>query len=436
MISGGSAATLRSAIMMVVIFLAMMLGRPAIAMRNVALAALVILALFPESLLDAGFQMSFAAVAALVAAYEAFRAFTDRRGLVPRLMMRPVLFLGGILFSTVIAGLAVTPLSVYHFHAMQHYAPLANLAAVPICNLVVMPAALATLVAMPFGLEAAPLWIMGWGVDAMGAVARYVAALPGAVTQFAEVSNVAFAMVLAGGLWLVLWQKRWRLAGLPLIVAGLALTPNGDRPDLIVGREGTLVAVRDQSGRLAAHAERPSTFELSRWLQHDGDDRDPKAVRRSKAFDCDALGCTSLVGPDMLAISRHPASIADDCDRARILVVNGARPNGCEAPLFVLDRESLRKSGTVALHRLPDGTYDSRTVAASRGLRPWSAPPPDRRAPRERDPGAAKPDPPRDHSPFPNAGGGAGRYAVQNGLREAIDSSEELRPEIEDDDAP
>jgi competence protein ComEC len=284
-------------------------------------------------------------------------------------------------------------------------------------------------------LEAAPLWIMGWGVDAMGAVAHYVAALPGAVTQFAEVSDVAFALVLAGGLWLVLWQKRWRLAGLPLIVAGLALTPNGDRPDLIVGREGTLVAVRDRSGRLAAHAERPSTFELARWLQHDGDDRDPKEVRRSKAFDCDALGCTSLVGPDMLAVSQHPASIADDCDRAKILVISGARPNGCEAPLFVLDRESLRKSGTVAFHRMADGTYVSRSVAAARGVRPWSVPAPDRRAPRERYPGAAKPGPSRDQLPVTSAGG-VGRYAAQNGLLDAISSSEELRPEIEDDEAP
>ncbi len=155
-ISGGSAATLRSAIMMVVMFLAIMLGRPAIAMRNVAIAALLILIVYPESLLDVGFQMSFAAVAALVAAYEAIRGHFDRSGITPGPVMRAGLFLGGILFSTLIAGFAVTPLSVYHFHAMQHYAPLANLIAVPVCNLLVMPAALATLVALPFGLEAAP----------------------------------------------------------------------------------------------------------------------------------------------------------------------------------------------------------------------------------------------------------------------------------------
>jgi competence protein ComEC len=253
-ISGGSAATLRSAIMMVVMFLAIMLGRPAIAMRNVAIAALLILIVYPESLLDVGFQMSFAAVAALVAAYEAIRGHFDRSGMTPGPVMRAGLFLGGILFSTLIAGFAVTPLSVYHFHAMQHYAPLANLIAVPVCNLLVMPAALATLVALPFGLEAAPLWLMGMGIDMMGWTARFVAALPGAVTHVAQVPDLAFASALMGGLWLVLWQKRWRLAGIPLILAGLAIAPSVERPDVLIGREGALVAVRDQDGRLAAHA--------------------------------------------------------------------------------------------------------------------------------------------------------------------------------------
>jgi competence protein ComEC len=433
-ISGGSAATLRSAIMMVVIFLAVMLGRPAIAMRNVAIAALVILALFPESLLDAGFQMSFAAVSALVAAYEAARRLMARRNLAPGSIMRAVLFLGGILFSTVIAGLAVTPLSIYHFHAMQHYAPLANLAAVPICNLVVMPAALATLVALPFGLEAAPLWIMGWGLDAMGMVARYVAGLPGAVTRIPQVPDMAFALILAGGLWLVLWQQRWRLAGIPLIVACFAASPNAERPDLIVGREGALVAVRDSSGKLAAHSDRPSTFELARWLEHDGDGRDPKAVRKTAAFRCDPLGCSTITGGVPLAVSRHPASIADDCDRAKILIVNGARPRACDAPILILDRADLKMSGTVALHRLPNGTYEKRSVADARGERPWSS---SHDRAESRSPLASAP--PRMEekpSPRPSASTSDGNRSAAPttaSMTEALADPDELRPDVDED---
>ena len=425
-ISGGSAATLRAAIMMVVFFLAVILGRPAIAMRNVAIAALIILAIAPNNLLDVGFQMSFAAVAALVASYEAIRGRMDRNGVTPGPVMRGALFLGGILFSTLIAGLAVTPLSVYHFHAMQHYAPLANLIAVPVCNLVVMPAALATLVALPFGLEAAPLWIMGHGIDAMGWVAREVAALPGAVTHIPEIPTLAFALALAGGLWLVLWQRRWRLAGIPLIAAGLAWAPAAAKPDILIGREGAILAVRDAQGRLAAHAERPSTFELKRWLERDGDARDPKELRKSSSFRCDPSGCVTEAHGATIALSRNPASLADDCTRAKILIVNGERPVACNAP-HIYDRQTLRRTGTVAMTREPDGTYRIETVADARGLRPWSTPPPPRQPRTRSEPQPAPGTPPRSPADLTTASKQPDFDAA------VIDEPPELRPEIEDE---
>ena len=169
MISGAAFATVRSYIMISIMFLAVMLDRPAMALRNVALAAMAILLVWPESLFDPGFQMSFAAVVALVAAYEWLRGRSEERS---RITMRgavrdTLLFFGGIVASTLIASLAVAPFGIYHFHNTQQFAILANLIAIPICNIVVMPAALATLVAMSVGLEGLPLWVMGWGIEAM-----------------------------------------------------------------------------------------------------------------------------------------------------------------------------------------------------------------------------------------------------------------------------
>ena len=439
-ISGGSPATLRAAIMMVVFFIAIMLGRPAIAMRNVALAAFLMLALFPESLLDVGFQMSFAAVAALVAAYEAVRGRMERTGVAPGPVKRGALLIGGILFSTLIAGLAVTPLSIYHFHATQHYAPLANIVAVPVCNLVVMPAALATLVALPFGLEAAPLWIMGLGIEAMAYVAHPVAALPGAVSHIPAIPGAAFALALAGGLWLVLWQRQWRLAGIPLIVAAVTLSPVTSRPDILIGREGTLVAVRDSQGRLAAHAQRPSTFELTRWLERDGDSRDPKDVRKSKLFNCDVLGCTALFADDTIAVSSHPGSVTDDCARAKILIVAGDAPTTCDGPALIYDRQTLKRTGTVAITRHADGTYSTRSVADARGQRPWSTPPLSRS--RQSTPESETVPRTRPASPPDMLSPGlthVGRFAAPQSVADAFQDRpelrlEELRPEIEEDD--
>ena len=66
-----------------------------------------------------------------------------------------------------IASLAVAPIGAFHFHKSQQFAVLANLIAVPVCNFVVMPAALGAFVLMPFGWEGVPLQVMGQGIDLM-----------------------------------------------------------------------------------------------------------------------------------------------------------------------------------------------------------------------------------------------------------------------------
>ena len=277
-------------IMISIMFLAVMLDRPAVALRNVALAALAILLVWPESLFDPGFQMSFAAVVALVSAYEWLRGRAEERGpITMRGALRDTLtFFGGIVASTLIASLAVAPFGIYHFHNTQQFAILANLIAIPICNLLVMPAALATLVAMPFGLEAAPLWVMGWGIEAMVWCADWVASLPGAVGRVPAIPTPAFVLMIVGGLWCALWSTRWRVLGVVPIVAGLMLAPAGRRPDVLIGRGAGLVAVRTATGELSALAGRGSSFELARWLEHDGDGRPQAEVAKASAFHCDA----------------------------------------------------------------------------------------------------------------------------------------------------
>src|SRR5690606_32613024 len=229
------------------------LDRPALALRNVALAALAVLALVPESLFDAGFQMSFAAVVALVSAYEQIRDRAEHRRSGPGPLfgpiLRSVLFFGGIILTTVIASLAVAPFSAFHFHTSQQYAVLANLIAVPVCNAIVMPAALATLLALPLGLEALPLWVIEQGIRLMIWCAYAVARLPGAVGRIPAFSELALGLMLLGGLWICLWRTRWRLLGAGIFAAGLALTPVMARPDILVGRGAELVAIRGLDGR-------------------------------------------------------------------------------------------------------------------------------------------------------------------------------------------
>ncbi|CFX41194.1 Competence protein ComEC [Candidatus Filomicrobium marinum] len=374
MISGGTFATVRAFLMITVMFSAMLLDRQAVALRNVAVAAFILLILFPESVIDPGFQMSFAAVIALVASYEAInQRFRAPSGPHRGVHMRFFYFFSGIVLSTIIASAAIAPFAIYHFHQNQHYAVLANLAVIPICNIVVMPAALTTLVLMPLGLETLPLIVMGYGIEAMTAAATWVAGLKGAVSLLPVVPNVAIALVAAGCLWLTLMRYRWRLLGVLVIAAGIALAPTAERPALLVGGTGNLVLLRGADGFLNGLSSSRDEFELSRWLARDGDARRPADVTRAPALTCDGVGCVGAIDGKIVAITRHPAALRDDCRQAHILIVQGTRPRSCTQPQLTIDRSALEREGTHAVYLDKSGALRVETVEGARGRRPWTA---------------------------------------------------------------
>ncbi|MET0407001.1 MAG: ComEC/Rec2 family competence protein [Hyphomicrobium sp.] len=375
-ISGGQFATVRSALMIFIIFGAMLLDRPALALRNVALAAFLILMVYPESLLDAGFQMSFAAVTALIASHEFLQRLLGRDAN-PHPVMRVVTFFGEIIASTLIASAAVAPFAAYNFHQSQQYAVLANMIAIPICNIVVMPAALLAMALMPFGLEAIGLKPMGWGIDGMTWCANAVGALPGAVGHIPAIPELAFVLMLVGGIWFLLWQTRIRLLGAAVVVAGLLVAPWMPRPDILIGQKGLLVAVRDASGSLAAMPGKGSKYDLDRWLEYDGDSRTSRDSKTGEAFSCDAVGCIAHVKGATVAVARHPAAVTDDCLNADVLVLDMPKSGDCAVPKTVVDVFDRWRNGAYALYL--DRTDDSpephvrlETVAAHRGERPWS----------------------------------------------------------------
>ncbi|MFA5956154.1 ComEC/Rec2 family competence protein [Hyphomicrobium sp.] len=378
-ISGVQFATVRSALMILIIFGAMLLDRPAMALRNVALAAFLILAVYPESLLDAGFQMSFAAVTALIASHEWLSRLLGRDSK-PHPVMHVLKFFGEIIASTLIASVAVAPFAAYNFHQSQQYAVLGNMIAIPICNLIVMPAALIAMALMPFGLEGIGLKPMGWGIEGMTWCANKVGALPGAVGHIPAIPELAFVLMLIGGLWFLLWQTRIRMLGAALVVAGILVAPWMPHPDVLIGQKGLLVAVRDASGKLAAMPGKGSKYDLDRWLEYDGDGRTARDVSAGETFSCDAVGCIAHVKGATIAVARHPAAVTDDCLNADVLVLDMPKPDDCATPRSVIDVFDRWRNGAYALY--VDSSDDSpeprvrlENVAAHRGERPWSAMP-------------------------------------------------------------
>jgi competence protein ComEC len=357
-VSGAAAPAVRAFTMLAVGLVAMLFDRPALSMRALAIAAAILLLLRPESIAEPGFQMSFAAVAALVAAAEATRP--SGRGILGHL--------NAIFVTSAVASLATLPVSLFHFGRATHYAVLGNLLAMPVMGFVVMPLATLSVAAMPLGLEAGPLHLLGAGIRLMLALGRAVSGLPGAVTPVATMPVAALAAMALGGLWLAIWRKPKRWLGLIGIGAGIAVAMTAKAPDLLIAADARTVAVRGPDGRLHFPLRPADRYAARAWLRQDGEARDLRdAIGIGR---CDGLGCVVPTAMGPLVLARGPDGLHDDCARAAILV--SAVAVTCQGPRFVTDATRARRDQGYALWFAPSFRIES--VRQWRGTRPWVAP--------------------------------------------------------------
>ncbi len=386
-ISGNEVPAQRSYIMTATVLVAVLLDRPALTMRAIALAAFIVLVAAPESLTQAGFQMSFAATIALIAAYDGLRGQAwwqvtqrDRRWR----LAKPLI---GIAMTSLIAGTATAPISAFHFNAVAQYGLLANLLAIPAMGVVVMPAAVIGLLAWPVGLDWLPFQVAGLGMGYIIGVARFVAGLGGAVTGVPAGPPATLALIAVGGLFIVLWVGRGRWLGLAPIAVALVLWGGHDRPDILVADNGRLFGIETEAGRILSSAE-GNGYAATAWLQDDGDlatqaeawERGRLARRRNRIeTDVPGLGRLLYVG------TKDAATASSDCAAAAVLIA----PNWREAPdgpCLFLGADRLRRDGAVAIRLTAAGPAVAGAKAGNRS-RPWTRP-------AQRRSGAARPEAP------------------------------------------
>ncbi|WP_226341276.1 ComEC/Rec2 family competence protein [Gemmobacter serpentinus] len=345
LLSGANVATERAFIMVCVMLGAVLLDRRALSLRSVALSGIVLLMLRPESLLDPGFQMSFAATTALIAGFGALEGGV-LRGRIPRWCL-PVFTL---VLSSALAGAATAPYGAAHFNRVADFGFFANLLTVPVMGIVVMPAGAVAALAAPFGLADLPLWIMGLGCQWILFIAAEVGAMEGAVTPVIAPGPWVLPLLTLGGLWLVIWRGRARLAGIAVIAGALWLWSGATRPDLLIAPDGALVGLMTAEGR-ALSVPRGAGFAARSWLENDGDlALQPAAAARAafdgpqdaRAFRLGAWRGLHLRGKGAAAAAAAACANAD-------LVIVAAKlatwPEGC----VIFDLADLDRSGGLAI---------------------------------------------------------------------------------------
>jgi competence protein ComEC len=368
-LSGGNVATQRAFIMVAVMLAAVLLDRRAFSLRSVALAAMLILLLRPEALVQAGFQMSFAATIALVAVFRAINDHPAQKRRVPRWVW-PV---ASVVICSVVAGVATAPVAAAAFNRIADYGLLANLAAVPLMGAVIMPAAVLAALLTPFGLEGVGLSIMEPAILWILQVARFVSGLDGAVTGVVQPSGWVVPMLALGGLWLVIWQGRARWAGAGVIVCALAGWGVTDRPVLLIAPDASVVGVMTPQGR-ALSRDRAGRFSAESWLQADGDlAAQAEAYRRGVVQPAQGVALLTGSGMDVVHLfgTRGATQLDAVCLAGRIVVTNTdpeTRPTG---PCTLITPRDLAMTGAQAAW-LRRGALVWQSDTQASGDRPWT----------------------------------------------------------------
>jgi competence protein ComEC len=379
LLTGMQVPTVRSCVAALLVLGGIALGREAISMRLVAVGALLVLALWPESVAGASFQFSFAAVTAIVTLHS---LAPIRRLLGPRedgLAMRILRGFASLLVTGLAVEIALIPFALYHFHKTGIYSVFANLFAIPWTTFVIMPLeALALLTdALGFG---APLWAAtGWAIDRLLDVAHWVAGMKGAVATLPTMPAGAFAAFVIGGLWLCLWTSRIRLLGLIPITLGAATALAAPTPDLLVTGDGRHLALVDGSGRPALLREKAGDFIRGLISENSGYDGEPLAVSDSAGARCSRDACIADIaraGRSWRVLATRSgqhldwADITRACASADIVVSDRWLPRGCTPKWLKLDRKTLEIAGGMAIHLGDEPRVE--TVADRVGNHPWA----------------------------------------------------------------
>ena len=380
LLTGAEVPTVRSCIGAILVLLALALGREPLSLRMVAVAAIAVLLLWPEALVGPSFQMSFAAVLAIVALHNSkpLRDYLAPRdeGTLRRWGRRVVaLFLTGFVIE-----IALMPIVLFHFHRAGLYGAGANLLAIPLVTFVSMPLVALSLLLDSIGLGAPFWWLAGKSIEALLAIAHLVSSQPGAVKLSPPVPLGSILLFVAGGLWLALWHGRRRLWGLlPAVVSVLwmLVTP---APDILVTRDGRDVGIVDGNGRLVVLRESAGGYAHDNLVEIAARAQQPVPLSEWPGANCSRDFCTVALAKDgrvwtvLVARSRNlieERALAAACERADIVVASRYLPRSCRPKWVRIDRRFLGQEGGVIVER---DRQRLRTVAQGEGEHGWWRP--------------------------------------------------------------
>ena len=379
LLTGAEVPTVRACIAALLVLAGIALGRDALTLRLLAVGALFVLLLWPESLAGPSFQLSFAAIASIVALHEhpRIRALLSRRD--EGGFARTGRFLLALALTGLAVELALTPIALFHFHRSGLYGAVANIVAIPLTTFIIMPLEALALLLDPIGLGAPFWWLTGRTLAFLVWLAHTAAGAPGAVALLPAMPRGAFALIAGGGLWICLWRTHWRRLGVIPIAVGGAWALATPAPDLIVTGDGRHLVLRTDDGGLALLRPRAGDYVRETLAELAAEEPEYLDLEGLPSAACSRDLCVADVGRGdrrwRVLATRSPHFVRWDrmvraCAEADIVVADRMLPRGCVPRWLKADRALLRRTGGLSIS-LGDRPRIA-TVAGQVGRHPWA----------------------------------------------------------------
>jgi len=384
LVVGATIPTQRALMMTGIVLIAIMVDRTAISLRLVALAAFVVLLFTPDSLVSVSFQMSFAAVVALVAFYERYQhlwlGFYARAGI----MRRAFLYLFGVILTTLVAGFATGFFSLFHFQTFALLGTIANIIAVPLMAFIVMPMLLLSYFLMPIGLEGLALQGASWGISWILASAYWTANMDGAVWRFHTFPHVYF-IIMVICLWVIcVWRGMVSRAAGIFFCLMLFVVIQSKQTDILISSNFDLIGIHENNGsdarRIIVSSGRAERYTAENWRRRNGQSnerenrinfpREGEVFSADNTFSCDYDACRGEIEGVKISYAKNLKGAYQDCSWADIVLSKDPIDyKRCDA--FNLDRFDTWRNGAYAIY-LNEGRYKIKTDQKYRGNRPWN----------------------------------------------------------------
>jgi len=373
MLIGDSVSAERSVIMVCVIMIAIIMDRDALTLRLAAFAASVMLLFQPEILFGASFQMSFAAVVALIAFYESTKSWWRFGSSEIKWWHKIYIYLQASVATTLVATIATAPFSLFHFLRSTLFPGIfANIIAVPLSSFITIPSAILGSFLMPLGLENYPLKISEWSVGIILKTAETVSKMPYAVFNIDYWPMWILAVISLGAVWICLWVDKIRWLGFIPIIFAIAFIPFTPRADIIISNSGKIFAVRNDNGILWISSKRKEKFTAKAWLEREAEQGHNYWNKKSSPVKCDKDACLYKSHGKIISFIKRPIALSEDCPIADVIITNlYVHRKLCRHPKVIIDRWKLKTKGAHSIYFKKNGGFEVKTVGKSRGSRPW-----------------------------------------------------------------